>query len=111
MPPKNLSCKKAHQIIFVENNAEKLLVIDVRSPHSYDKGHIKDAINIDVEGDDYLEQFEKLDRQRQYLVYCRCGNDSDIALRIMKRLGFTNIFHLYQGLDTWKEKNLPICES
>ncbi len=49
MPPKNLSCKKAHQILFVESNAEELLVIDVRSPRKYKGGHIKDAINIDVE--------------------------------------------------------------
>ena len=104
----NISCKKGYQLIIDHETNKDLVIIDVRTPQSFSKGHISHAVNIDIEDDNYLHLFEQLDREKSYLVYCRHGNDSDIALRIMKRLGFKNIFHLYQGLETWIQKDLPV---
>jgi len=111
MPPKRISCKKGYQLLLTEESNGKLVVLDVRSPCKFEHAHIKNAINIDVEEENYLSKFEQLDRDKSYLVYCNRGYDSDVAIRIMKRLGFNNIFHLYQGLNTWIEKDFPVFPS
>jgi len=67
-------------------------VIDVREPEEYNSGHVKGAIN--VTADELLNGSAKvvnLPKDTGIIVYCRTGNRSNIALNILKSLGFTNV--------------------
>lgn len=67
-------------------------VIDVRTPAEFAAGHIKGAVNIDVEGSEFDAQINALPKGEAYLVYCRSGNRSKTAAGIMKAAGFTNVY-------------------
>lgn len=68
-----------------------VVVVDVRTPDEFGAGHVKDARNIDLYDPLFEEKIKKLDRTKNYKLYCRTGNRSGQALRLMKSWGFTNV--------------------
>lgn len=72
-------------------SVEGLVVIDVRTPGEFTEQHLQGALNIDIQGDDFVERISQLDRNGAYAVYCRSGNRSSQAVAAMKTLGFTNV--------------------
>ncbi|MDE6368037.1 MAG: rhodanese-like domain-containing protein, partial [Muribaculaceae bacterium] len=56
---------------------DNVQTLDVRTPDEFSEGHIKDAININVFDDDFLDEATKeLDKSRPVAVYCRSGKRS-----------------------------------
>lgn len=88
-----------------QNNVQ---LVDVRTKEEYDTGHIKDALNINVQDSSFLSQIDKLDKNKPILVYCRSGKRSNDATEIMKKAGFTRIVNLEGGILSWEEAALPI---
>jgi rhodanese-related sulfurtransferase len=82
--------------------------LDVRTPGEFAEGHIKGAVNLDVQSPTFEKGLRKLDRKRSYLVYCRTGNRSRRATLAMEELGFRSIFHMTEGIVKWKQQNLPL---
>ena len=75
------------------------ILIDVRSNQEYREGHLQGAINIpDYEIINKIER--EVPKKNQLIVlYCQYGGRSKNAMTIMKKLGYTNIYNLYGGLD------------
>ena len=48
----------------------KHVILDVRTAKEFAAGHIKGAINIDVNAADFQEKVAKLDKGSTYLVHC-----------------------------------------
>ena len=69
-------------------------VIDVRTAAEYASGHLKGAINIDVEANDFTSKVTKLDPNGTYVVYCHSGRRAGIAADQMGSLGFKNVSNI-----------------
>lgn len=67
------------------------VIIDVRTPTEYAAGHLAGAQNIDVENPNFDEQIAALDKNGNYIVYCRSGRRSAVAVDRLKTVGFTNV--------------------
>lgn len=65
------------------------LLIDVRTPAEYVAGHIPTAINIPV--DRFGNQSPTGEKDVLIIVYCRSGNRSAAARKILLDLGYTNV--------------------
>lgn len=72
-------------------DTKNLIVIDVRTSEEYQESHVKDSENIDVLSSDFSAKIAKLDKNKTYKVYCRSGNRSGQAERLMKSLGFKDV--------------------
>jgi phage shock protein E len=69
---------------------EDVLVVDVRSEWEYNEGHVKNALNIPLdEIPARLNEFRKL--KGPFILYCRSGNRSGMAVNILKQAGVTNV--------------------
>lgn len=79
-----------------------LTVLDVRSPEEFASGHLAGAQNIDFHDDAFQDSVAKLDKTKPYLVHCASGRRSAKTRDMMKKLGFTRIYHLDGGLTAWK---------
>ena len=88
---KNLNIEKAIKLV---NSSTNLIIIDVRTREEYLAGNIPNSINIDVLSQDFKSKIDMLDKNKEYLVYCRSGNRSAIASSIMSTNGFLNIYNL-----------------
>lgn len=77
-----------------------ITIIDVRTEGEYSGGHVIDAINIplDVVGKSVAEQFPNKD-EKLYL-YCRSGNRSAQAAKILVEMGYTNVYD-FGGIINW----------
>jgi len=84
------------------------IILDVRTSSEFHDGHIEGALNIDVNLPSFSEELEQLDKNATYLVYCRSGNRSRTALRIMDDLAFTRAYHLTNGITEWVDAGLPV---
>ena len=82
---------------------ENAFILDVRTPEEVEEGYIPNATNIDIYlGQDFLNELEKLDKSKNYYVYCRSGNRSGQACAIMNSVGFTNTYNLEGGFNEWE---------
>lgn len=91
--------------------AKKPVVIDVRRPEEYAAGHLEAAkLQLDYYAPDFKEQLAKLDKSVPYLIYCRSGHRSGLALGIMKDLGFTDVHDIEGGITAWTAAGLPVVQ-
>ncbi len=96
----NLSQEEWVNQLEKDNNA---VILDVRAPEEVEDGYIPKALNIDFYlGQEFLDELEKLDKTKNYYVYCRSGNRSGQACAIMKNSGFANAFNLEGGFMQWE---------
>lgn len=82
-----------------DNNA---FILDVRTEQEIEEGYIPNATNIDIyKGQEFLDELEKLDKSKNYYVYCRSGNRSGQACALMNNMGFENTYNLEGGFMNW----------
>lgn len=71
------------------------VIIDVRTKGEYNNGHLKKAdYNYDMSSSDFEQKIKKLDKDKNYFLYCRTGVRSGRATQIMKRNGFENVYNV-----------------
>lgn len=84
-------------------NDDNAFILDVRTPEEVDEGYIPNATNVDFYlGQEFLNELEKLDKSKNYYVYCRSGNRSGQACALMLNAGFTNAYNLEGGFMNWE---------
>ena len=83
-----------------------VITVDVRTPGEFMTGHIQGAQNIDFESGSFESQIETLDKNGTYAVYCRSGNRSGQAVKVMQDAGFKNIYNLNGGVVHQHENSL-----
>jgi rhodanese-related sulfurtransferase len=103
----DVSAKEAYTLIQEKLDDPYFKILDVRTHDEYQTGHVEGAINIDYNSDTFRDMLEVLDRSGEYLVYCRSGNRSSGAVKIMEELGFTMIYHMVGGIIDWNSEGLP----
>ncbi|GCC51540.1 rhodanese-like domain-containing protein [Chryseotalea sanaruensis] len=79
------------------------LVLDVRTPKEVAEGHIPQAnLFLDINGAFFESELVKLDKSKNYLVYCRSGARSARACKIMEDKGFKGeLYNLAMGITGW----------
>jgi rhodanese-related sulfurtransferase len=70
------------------------VLIDVRTPGEFAAGHLDGALNYDVSDGTLEMSLSSLDLNADYIIYCRSGNRSALAVGIMKEAGFTSLVDL-----------------
>jgi thioredoxin 1 len=83
-------------------------LIDVRTPDEFSSGHLKNAVNIDIHSDDFMDRIAKLDKTKPVMVYCRSGARSSSAAGKMKDAGFKEIYNLDGGISSWTSEGKPV---
>ena len=78
-----------------------IVILDVRTPAEFAEGHIANAINIDFESGNFAQEIQSLDKSKTYAVYCRSGNRSSQAVKVMADAGFTNMYDMDGGAIDW----------
>jgi rhodanese-related sulfurtransferase len=87
-----------------------VVILDVRTKAEFDEGHIANAININVESNEFLSEISKLDKSKTYAVYCRSGRRSADALAKMTNEQFISLSHLDGGVIDWTNAGLPLVK-
>lgn len=85
-----------------------VVVLDVRTPGEFAQGHLENAINVDFQSGNFEQEVANLDKNATYAVYCRSGNRSGQAVKVMEGLGFTDMYDMDGGVIDWAAAGKPL---
>ena len=84
------------------------MVLDIRTPEEFRDGHLPGARNLDFFAPDFRQRLEALARgDAPVLLYCRSGNRSGQAMRLLRQWGRDDVLHLAGGFRAWRAAGLP----
>jgi phage shock protein E len=78
-------------LLSISLNIFSMIVIDVRTTNEWEKGHLENSINIDWQN--ILSISSTLTKDQEIYLYCRSGNRSEKALKILKEAGYKNVIN------------------
>ncbi|MDR9400156.1 MAG: rhodanese-like domain-containing protein [Psychroflexus sp.] len=87
------------------NSEKSKVILDVRTPQEFKKGHLKNAKLINFYDQAFNSCLRKLDKKKTYFVYCASGIRSKKAANKLAELGVEKIFELKGGYNAWQTRN------
>ena len=82
-------------------------VLDVRTEFEYNRGHLEGAVQINYYWFGFRQKLAALDKEATWLVHCKSGVRSSKTLALMQEAGFKSIVHMDDGIDGWRDAQLP----
>jgi len=81
------------------------VIIDCRTAMEWDEGIIENSVLLDLfDSHGFMHESEKLDKSKNYYVYCRSGVRSVTACQILESVGIKNTYNLLGGIMSWRDK-------
>lgn len=103
----NVDAIKFNELIHSGNG----IVLDVRTPQEYSRGHIANSTLISISDRDFVNKVSLLQKDKPIYIYCLTGSRSRVAANYLAKIGFANVYNLTHGILDWQRNNLPIVQS
>ncbi len=96
----NLSSNDFAHEFAADTNA---VLLDVRTDAEVMQGIIPQSIHIDIQKYTFADEVEKLDKTKNYYIYCRSGGRSSTACQYLRTRNFLGkIVNLDGGITHWE---------
>jgi phage shock protein E len=106
--PGNYSLVKPAEFATAIDHDKNYVLLDVRTPEEFAAGSISNAININFHDEDFSRQIAELDRNTTYYIYCRSGNRSHKASKMMQQMDFKKVIELDGGIVAWQKEGMQV---
>lgn len=91
-------------------NKQDALMLDVREANELGQGSIMDSKHIALGTlDDKISSLPS-DKDKPIVVFCKMGNRSAQAAKLLLKNSYTNVFSLKGGFTAWVNDQLPITK-
>jgi rhodanese-related sulfurtransferase len=80
------------------NEAPNALILDVRTSQEYERGHLPDALLMDIYSPGMEKRLNELDPSKTYYVYCHSGARSRSIVYLMRKRGFSHVYNIRGGM-------------
>ena len=106
--------RKSSGLVNVEpQDAVKLInadavVLDLRSPEAFARGHIVNAKNIPFDELDANKDRIRNMKSKPIVAVCDTGTSSSRAVSALRKAGFESVYGLRGGINAWTQANLPL---
>jgi len=104
----HVGVQQAADVLETDN---EIIVLDVRTPWEYRRGHLNGAVNINYLSLGFRSKIADLDPEATYLVHCKSGHRSERALKSLLKAGIANLIHLDGGIDAWRTAGQSVTRS
>ncbi len=93
---------------FVQGRSQAAPVLDVRTAGEFAARHLEGARNLDILEDGFMARLEELglDLDQPVYLYCRSGNRSGHAARLLRKNGYARAFNV-GGLEELVREGAP----
>ena len=96
---KNITQQEWKEKVATDKNA---VILDVRTEQECMQGMLENAQCVDIfRRDNFIAEMEKMDKSKNYYVYCRSGQRSAGACQVMDQMGFASTYSLIGGISIW----------
>lgn len=94
----------------IDKNDSSMVILDVRTPEEFAKGHIPGAINIPythlpVRISEVADAADK-----DIVLYCTIGVRAEKGAERLRENGFTKLLHLDGDMQAWEDKKRPLAK-
>ena len=97
-------------------NGQVDLILDVREPNEWDKGHIPGAVlaprgMLEWYADPtspYAKPELTAKRDGHIVVHCAAGGRSLLAAETLKKMGYSNVASMAGGFNDWSAQGFPV---
>lgn len=90
-----------------QNNA---LVVDLRAPADFEKGHIPGSKNVQISQFDPENKKLAAARSLPVVVVCKDGQVSGGAAKRLRKASFEQVYLLDGGINSWRQADLPLVK-
>ncbi|MFC1873309.1 rhodanese-like domain-containing protein [Chloroflexota bacterium] len=104
-----ITAQEAFDLIQENDGNPDFVIVDVRTPEEFFDGHLENALNINYNSGTFNDDINKWDKNKKYIVYCRSGSRSAMAVSIMADLGFREVYDM-GGITAWIVKGFTIIK-
>ncbi len=93
-------------------NREDAAVIDIRAEADFKKGHITGARHLTAEQINTQATVAGLENKKDVpiIVVCQAGMSAQGVAATLSKQGFSKVFVLQGGMNTWTGANLPVVK-
>ena len=93
----------------IDNKDASMIILDVRTPEEFAKGHVPGAINIP-----YTHLPARISEvadasDKDIVLYCEIGVRAEKGAERLRENGFTKLLHLDGDMKAWEEKKRPLA--
>lgn len=81
----------------IETTPESIVLVDVRTAREFSTGHLPEAVNVPLA--EIADSPPTQDKDALIVLYCRSGNRSSQAERILRNLGYSDLVNFGGVLD------------
>lgn len=90
------------------DSSASIIVLDVREPDEFKKGHIPKAVNIPRGLLEFKIAQTIPDKNAQIFAYCKTGGRSCLACSTLLAMGYKNAVSIAGGWDAWLKAGYPV---
>lgn len=84
--------------------AGNTLVIDIRNPELFAKGHIKNAVNVEMWNlTDYFANKIKPFEYDKIILACNSGQSASYSTSLLRLMGYGNVYAMRWGMSGWNK--------
>ena len=99
---------RAEELMERLDDPDAPIVLDVRTPGEYSRGHVPGAYNLpDQQVPARIEELKQL-KDREIVIYCEVGPRSRWVESYLRNQGFTDVKHLQGDMAGWRRSGLPV---
>ncbi len=102
----SINPRQAQERLAADAGKGTVILIDVREPWEYRRGHARGARNIPLS--QLGRRTQEVPADCETLLICQSGHRSMQAAKILQEAGRTRIVNITGGTTVWKMHNLPM---
>lgn len=87
------------------DEGQKVFILDVREPGEYEICRLPGSKLIPLAN--LVDRWQELDPSNEIVVHCKAGGRSARAVKFLQGKGFSKVFNLSGGVDSWADKIDP----
>ena len=90
-------------------NRDNALVVDLRAPGEFEKGHIAGSKNVQPSQFDPEHKQLAAAKALPVVLVCRVGQTASGAAKRLRKAGFERVYVLDGGIGAWQQDGLPMA--
>ncbi|MFN3784435.1 MAG: rhodanese-like domain-containing protein [Spirosomataceae bacterium] len=95
-------------LLQLQREEKTLKLIDLRPVEQFQRGHLKFALSLDYEQDDFLDNLRlRISKNTPIVLYCSTGKLSKEAQTYISELGYNRVYYIEGGFDEWITQAKP----
>jgi rhodanese-related sulfurtransferase len=98
------------EVLYGSWKREDVTIVDVRLPFAYETCHAAGAINVPADDLASYKAFfkENFGKDDFIVCYCNSGAGAIMNVKVLRDMGFNNVYSIDGGLMAWKNAGCPI---